>query len=269
MIRPPAVANQFYPGVPRQLAATIKVMTPVVAEADKTTPLAVVSPHAGYIYSGPVAAETFARARIPPDVIILGPNHNGFGAKLAIMSEGSWAMPFGEVPINRALSELIKSNVPQAEEELSAHWQEHSLEVQVPFLQTHQKALTISPLVVSQFDFLSCQAIGQGLAKAIQSYGRQVLMVASTDMTHYRSRATASRQDHLALARITALDPEGLYRTVVENDISMCGFIPTTIVLVAAIELGATQATLVRYSDSGETSADTDRVVGYAGLVIS
>jgi AmmeMemoRadiSam system protein B len=269
MLRQPAVANQFYPGVPRQLAASIKVMTPAVAEDEKATALAVVSPHAGYIYSGPVAAETFARVKVPESVVIIGPNHHGLGAPLAIMSDGAWAMPFGEVPINHALSELLKSHIPLAQEEYTAHRHEHSLEVQVPFLQTHQAALTISPLVVSLLDFSSCQTIGQGLAKAIKAYGHQVLMVASTDMTHYRSRAFASRQDHLALARITALDPEGLYRTVVEQEISMCGFIPTTITLIAALELGATRAELVRYSDSGEASGDTDRVVGYAGLIIS
>lgn len=269
MLRQPAVANQFYPGIPRQLAATIKVMTPEVAETEKTPALAVISPHAGYIYSGPVAAETFARVQVPENVVILGPNHHGLGASLAIMSEGAWAMPFGEVPINHNLSELLKTHIPQAQEDASGHRHEHSLEVQVPFLQTAQEKLTISPLVVSLLDFASCKSIGRGLAKAIRAYGHQVLMVASTDMTHYRSRATASRQDHLALEQITALNPEGLYRTVVEHQISMCGFIPTTITLVAALELGATRAELVRYSDSGEASGDTDRVVGYAGLIIT
>lgn len=269
MLRHPAVANQFYPGVPRQLAATIKVMTPEIPEAEKCAALAVVSPHAGYIYSGAVAAETFARVKVPADVVILGPNHHGLGAPLAIMSEGAWAMPFGAVPINHTLSELIKNHIPQAQEDASAHRQEHSLEVQVPFLQTAQAGLTISPLVVSLLDFASCRAIGQGLAKAIKAFGHPVLMVASTDMTHYRPRASATRQDKLALDQITALDPEGLYRIVVEQEITMCGFIPTTITLISALELGATRAELVRYSDSGEASGDTNRVVGYAGLVIT
>jgi len=269
MIRQPAVANQFYPGVPRQLAATIKVMTPEVAEADKITALAVVSPHAGYIYSGPVAAATFARVRIPADIVILGPNHHGLGAPLAIVSEGSWAMPFGEVPINQALSELIKRHLPQAREDSIAHRQEHSLEVQVPFLQTARAGISLSPLVVSQLDYADCREIGLGLARALKAFGRPVLMVASTDMTHYQPRTVASRQDHLALARVTALDPEGLYHTVLDHGITMCGFIPTTITLLAALELGATKAELISYSDSGEASGDTSRVVGYAGLVIS
>ncbi len=269
MIRQPAVANQFYPGVPRQLAATIKVMTPEVAEADKTTALAVVSPHAGYIYSGSVAAATFARVRIPANIVILGPNHHGLGAPLAIMSEGAWAMPFGEVAINQTLSELIKRHLPQAREDSTAHRHEHSLEVQLPFLQAARADITLSPLVVSQLDYADCREIGQGLARAIKEFAHPALMVASTDMTHYQPRAVASRQDHLALARITELDPEGLYNTVLDNKISMCGFIPTTITLIAALELGASKAELVSYSDSGEASGDTSRVVGYAGLVIS
>jgi len=269
MLRQPAVANQFYPGVARQLTAVIHTLAQPVPEAEKITALAVVSPHAGYIYSGRTAAETYARVRVPENIVILGPNHHGLGGPLSIISAGAWAMPLGTVPINPELSELIKSHVPLAREDAAAQRQEHSLEVQLPFLQMARPEITLSPLMVAQLDFASCRAIGQGLARAIKAFGQPVLMVASTDMTHYQPRAVASRQDHLALARVTALDPEGLYRTVVEQRISMCGFIPTTITLIAALELGATKAELVSYSDSGETSGDTDRVVGYAGLVIA
>ena len=269
MLRQPAVANQFYPGDARQLAATIKALAQPVPEERKVNALAVVSPHAGYIYSGRTAAETFARVRIPADIIILGPNHHGRGAPLAIVSEGSWAMPFGEVVINRELSELIKSHTPQAQEDSSAHHFEHSLEVQVPLLQAARAKFSLSPLVVSQLNLATCREIGHGLAAAIRALGRPVLMVASTDMTHYESRAIASRQDQLALDRITELDPEGLYNTVLEHGITMCGFIPPTIPLFAALKLGATKAELISYSDSGEASGDTNRVVGYAGLVIS
>jgi AmmeMemoRadiSam system protein B len=269
MLRQPAVADQFYPGNARQLHAAIDAMAQPVAETAKVDALAVVSPHAGYIYSGRTAAETFARVRVPADIVILGPNHHGQGAPLAIVSEGAWQMPFGEVPINRELSALIKRHTPQAEEDPTAHRYEHSLEVQVPFLQSAQARISLSPLAVAHLNLATCREIGHGLAKAIKEYGRPVLLVASTDMTHYESRAFASRQDHLALARITALDPEGLYRTVLEHGISMCGFIPTTITLFATLALGATKAQLVSYSDSGEASGDTNRVVGYAGLIIS
>jgi len=269
MIRQPAVADQFYPGDARQLTATINALSPQVPEADKLTALAVVAPHAGYVYSGRVAAATFAQVKIPESVIILGPNHHGRGASLAIVSEGAWATPLGQVPINGELSQLIKSHIPLAQEDSSAHRFEHSLEVQVPFLQAARPGITISPLVISQLPYPSCQEIGRGLAMAIKEFGHPVLMLASTDMTHYQPRSLASRQDHLALARITELDPEGLYNTVLDHGITMCGFIPTTITLIAALALGATKAELVSYSDSGEASGDTARVVGYAGLVIS
>lgn len=269
MIRQPAVANQFYPGEPRQLAAAIKALTPSVAEEQKGSALAVVSPHAGYVYSGRTAAATFAHVRVPANIVILGPNHHGLGAPLAIMSEGSWQMPSGAVPINHRLSELIKRHLPQVREDSTAHSHEHSLEVQVPFLQAARADITLSPLVVSQLSYPLCRDIGLGLARAIKEFDSPVLIVASTDMTHYQPRSVAERQDHLALARITALDPEGLYQTVLAQGITMCGFIPTTITLVAALELGASKAELIRYSDSGEASGDTSRVVGYAGLIIS
>jgi AmmeMemoRadiSam system protein B len=150
-----------------------------------------------------------------------------------------------------------------------AHRQEHSLEVQVPFLQYIQKNLSIAPLVVSHISYQDCVTVGNGLAEAIRNYGRQVLIVASTDMSHYESRESASTKDNMALERIKGLDPEGLYKTVVDNRISMCGIMPTTVALVAALALGAKNAELVRYTDSGEASGDTSKVVGYAGLVIS
>lgn len=269
MLRKPAVANQFYPGDPRQLAATVKALAGPVAEDRKIAALAVVAPHAGYIYSGRVAAETFARVRIPADIVILGPNHHGLGAPLAIASEGGWAMPLGEVAINRELSELIKRHNPAVSEDSAAHRFEHSLEVQLPFLQSARTDITISPLACAHLSFPQCREAGRGLAAAIREFGRPVLLVASTDMTHYEPRTVASRQDQLALARIQALDPEGLYRTVLDHNITMCGFIPTTIVLIAALDLGATKAALVSYSDSGETSGDITQVVGYAGMILS
>jgi AmmeMemoRadiSam system protein B len=178
-------------------------------------------------------------------------------------------MPLGPVPIERSLTVCILRNSEVIVDDDIAHLQEHSLEVQVPFLQFLQKNLKIVPIVVSHVSYEICQQAAHDLATAIREYGEPVLMVASTDMTHYESRRSASTKDHLALERIQALDPQGLYETVVGNRISMCGIMPTTITLLAALELGATRAELVRYTDSGEVSGDTDQVVGYAGLVIS
>ena len=266
MIRRPVVADRFYPGDPTLLRRTVAGFMPPVAEREKA--LAVIVPHAGYVYSGAVAGETFARVEVPETALILGPNHHGSGQPLAL-GISDWQMPLGGVPIERGLAVSILRNSEIIVEDDVAHLQEHSLEVQVPFLQFLQKNLSIVPIVVSHVSYEVCKQAASDLAAAIREFNRPVLLVASTDMTHYESRRNASIKDHLALERIEALDPKGLYETVVGNNISMCGIIPTTITLLAGLELGATHAELVRYTDSGKASGDTDQVVGYAGLVIS
>lgn len=269
MLRSPAVAGQFYPGNETSLIKTLDALIPEIQPAVKTEALAVVAPHAGYIYSGGVAGETIGQVRVPESVIILGPNHTGHGAPIALMDHGSWAMPMGEVPINKELTAQILVNSSLIKVDDTAHRFEHSLEVQVPFLQYLQKNLSIAPIVVSHVSYETCVAVGQGLAAAVRSYGKPVLMVSSTDMSHYESRQEASAKDSLALDRIKALDAKGLYDTVIDRRISMCGFMPTTVTIIAALALGAKKAALVRYTDSGETSGDTSQVVGYAGLVIT
>ncbi len=265
MLRAPVVSDQFYPGDPQILNNTLKDLIP--DETSKKTALAIMCPHAGYVYSGGVAGETFAAVTIPEDVIILGPNHHGQGAAVSMMAEGVWQMPLGDVPINEELAELIASS--PVEKDVIAHQHEHSLEVQVPFLQYLQKNLAIVPLVISRIPFDVCEKTGILLANAIKAYKKDVLIVASTDMTHYEPRKSASRKDHMALEYIENLDPQGLYDTVTGQHISMCGIMPTTIAMVAALELGATKAEIVHYTDSGEVSGDTDHVVGYAGVVFS
>ena len=268
MTRQPVVSDQFYPGNPAVLQQTLTTLIPAVPEEQKQSALAVIVPHAGYVYSGAVAGETFARVKVPETALILGPNHTGNGQTLAL-GISDWDMPLGPVPIERRLAVSILRNSEIIVDDDVAHQQEHSLEVQVPFLQYLQKNLKIVPIVVSHISYADCRRAAHDLASAVREFGEQVLMVASTDMTHYEPRRSASAKDHLALERVLALDPHGLYETVVGNRISMCGIMPTTITLLAALELGATQAELVRYTDSGEVSGDTNQVVGYAGLVIS
>jgi hypothetical protein len=239
----------------------------LIPAADKAEAKAVISPHAGYIYSGSVAGETFARISIPETVVLLGPNHHGKGAPLAVGTE-DWDMPLGQVPLVDDLAEaLVRGSALFTADDI-AHRYEHSLEVQVPFLQYFQENLHIVPVVVSHLSFEQCRQAAAELAQAVLQYNRPALLVASTDMTHYLSRHQASEQDHLALDHILQLDPAGLYEIVLSHRISMCGIIPTTITLLAAAELGAEQAELVRYTDSGEVSGDTDQVVGYAGVVV-
>ncbi len=268
MIRQPAVANQFYDGNPAALKSTIARMTGGVAAGSEPC-IAVVAPHAGYIYSGSVAGAAFARAKIPRTVIIMGPNHTGYGSPASVMPDGVWRMPFGDVPVASDLASALIAGSTYLEADYQAHMYEHSLEVQVPFLQYFQPDLEIVPICLSQIPYEICEEIAKAVANAITSAGRQVLMVASTDMTHYESQAQANAKDRLAIEEIMAMNPQGLYETVVTNRISMCGFIPTTITLAASLILGASRAELVKYATSGDVSGDYDRVVGYASFIIS
>ena len=256
MVRQPAVANRFYPGSPKELERTVKNFLPDNG-INKKAAIAAISPHAGYIYSGELAGQTIGSTIIPGTVIILGPNHHGQGPPVAI-STISWAMPQGLVPIDREITDLLLSTSSSIKADEKAHQLEHSLEVQVPFLQAMQPNLHIVPLAVSHISYALCEEVAAEIAGCIKKADRHILILASTDMSHFESRTNASAKDSLALKRVTSLDPEGLYNTVVSKRISMCGFIPVTITLLAAKLLGATKADLVNYTDSGATSGDTE-----------
>ncbi|MBU0516848.1 MAG: AmmeMemoRadiSam system protein B [Proteobacteria bacterium] len=266
MIRHPAVAGQFYPDQPDYLRQVIEGF--LVAEGQPIKAVAVVAPHAGYVYSGPLAGRVMAAVEVPETVVILGPNHSGLGADQAIMTEGQWVTPLGNVPLDPELAHLILDHAPDLTEDARAHAREHSLEVQVPILRQRNPDLKIVPICQSYTDFETCEGIGQGIARAVQEYQRKTLIVASTDMTHFESAESARQKDELAIARILALDPEGLLNTVRGHGISMCGVVPTTTALVAALDLGATQAKLIDYTNSGEVNHDYRSVVGYAGVVV-
>lgn len=267
-MRSPVVADRFYPGSPKELAKTIRDYFAAAPTAEKFKALALVSPHAGYIYSGELAAQTFAAVEIPETVIILGPNHHGQGAPVALSAE-TWDMPLGRVSVDTEIAEKLLENCPHIKLDESAHRSEHSLEVQVPFLQVLQKKLHIVPIVVSQISYQLCEEVAMALAKTIKNSRKRVLMVASSDMSHYEPRQITEQKDHSALQCIERLDPHGLYRTVFDNQISMCGVIPVVIAMLAAQACGAEHYHLIGYTDSGYVSGDTNQVVGYAGVVIN
>ncbi len=265
MVRRPAVAGYFYPKKADELRSVIKGMVDPRAQKEKAR--AVVSPHAGYIYSGPVAGAVYSSVLLPERFVILGPSHRGQRPLFAIMDQGAWRTPLGDVPLDSGLAESLVRRSALVRVDENAHGEEHSLEVQLPFLQYLKPAFSIVPLCVSPLaDYTALEELGTALAGAVRESGTDVLLVASTDMSHYVSSETAKRKDFLAIERIRALDARGLYDLVQQEDISMCGFQPTTAVLLAAKELGAGRADLVRYMTSGETSGDFDQVVGYAGL---
>ena len=266
MVRKAAFAGDWYPGDPRRLrTALASYLGEAAAEEDVA---GVVAPHAGYMYSGHVAGAVYRRVRIPETVVVLCVNHRGLGARAAIMGAGCWESPLGPVPIQEEFASDLKRRVSFLEEDASAHAREHSLEMQVPFLQYRNAGVRLVPICLQRLDYAECLTLGEGLADAIRAFKEPVLLVASTDMTHFESEADAKRQDMLAIERVLEVDPPGLYETVTRHGISMCGFIPTTAVLCACKALGVKKGTLVRYATSGDVSGDYSSVVGYAGICL-
>jgi len=267
MVRQPAVAGKFYSDDAKALRAELESL--VIAAPAREAVVGVIAPHAGYIYSGGVAGELYGAVKVPPAVIILGPNHHGIGARAAIYPDGEWLTPLGRVPVNAGLASLIRQHVPFVDEDTTAHHYEHSLEVQVPFLQYVRPDVTVAPLCLGFGDFASCRTLGIGLAKAIKDFGADVLIVASSDMTHYESAAAAREKDNQAIGEVLALNPSGLLDVCRREEITMCGVVPATVMLVAALELGATRARLVKYATSGDVTGDTRQVVAYAAMTVS
>lgn len=266
MIRPPAVAGRFYPSNPKQLAREVDRYTSVTGE--KSAALACVVPHAGYMYSGHVAGAVYSCLQIPPRCILLGPRHFPRGEAMAILTEGSWQTPFGEAQIDSALARELTHADPHLREDVVAHQTEHSLEVQVPFLQRLVGDFRFVPVVLGTDRYPLLEELGRAVAHVIAAQPEPVLIVASSDMNHYESDAITRLKDERAISRILALDPRGLYDTVRGEGITMCGYAATVAMLVAALERGAKEAQLIRYATSGEISGDYDQVVGYAGIVI-
>jgi MEMO1 family protein len=266
MIRPPAVAGHFYSSDPAELARDVDgYLAPGTADQPA---LGCVVPHAGYIYSGHVAGAVYSALQIPSRLILLGPRHFPGGEPLAILSEGSWTTPLGDAQIDTALAAQLKHAFPRLREDMVAHQREHSLEVQLPFLQRIAGDFRFVPIVLGTDRYGVLEELGHAIAKVVAAQKSPVLIVASSDMNHYESDPVTREKDGLAIARILALDPRGLYDTVRSEEITMCGIAAAVVMLVAVNDLGAKNAALIRYATSGDINGERDRVVGYAGIVI-
>ncbi|MHB0867085.1 MAG: AmmeMemoRadiSam system protein B [Thermoleophilia bacterium] len=265
-VRQAAVAGQFYPASPQQLADTLQQL---VGPGPAGQALGLMAPHAGYLYSGGVAGEVYGAVTMTDTFVILGPNHTGVGPAASIMTAGVWRLPGGDAPVDTVLAQSILDACPLLRADESAHEFEHSIEVQLPFLQYLKPDLTFVPICLMLNSFDACREIGVAIAAAVKRDERSVLIIASSDMTHYESQATALEKDTLALARMQDLDPEGLMSTVLSHNISMCGVAPATVMLQACLELGAQRARLIRYATSGDVTGDHSQVVGYAGVIVS
>jgi AmmeMemoRadiSam system protein B len=266
MIRQPIVAGQFYPDSPELLKRYLEQY--IVRSKKKEQVLGAVCPHAGYVFSGGVAGAVYGKLVIPDTVVILGPNHTGIGDAFAVMDKGVWVTPLGKVEIEERLAALILNETQLFTPDISAHCYEHSIEVQLPFLQYLKGDFRFVPIVLSHTWYSNCELLGNALARAIRNFGQPVLVIASSDMTHYEPDKQARTKDKLAIDQILAMDPAGLYEVVHTNNITMCGIIPTTVMLVASKLLGAQKAELVRYATSGDISGDYGSVVGYAGIIV-
>lgn len=269
-VRHPAVAGRFYPRDPEDLRAEASAyLSPSTAASPSFRAIGCIAPHAGYMYSGHVAGAVFARVEIPARCILLCPNHTGMGQPLAIMSEGAWETPLGEVPIDVELAAMLKRSFAALQEDSAAHRAEHAAEVELPFLQLRQPELRFVPIAVGTARFEPLEQLGRALAEVISSQAAPILIIASSDMNHYESDALTRVKDLRALERILSLDPRGLYDVVTQQGITMCGFGPAVAMLTAARQLGAKSAELVKYATSGDVSGERDHVVGYAGVVVA
>jgi AmmeMemoRadiSam system protein B len=265
-LREPAVAGTFYPGSASALERELQHLVAVSEERHEL--LACIAPHAGYVYSGGVAGELYGHLELPRRVIVIGPNHTGVGARVAIAPHNRWRLPFGEHPLDVELAQLITERIPGASFDENAHWREHSLEVQIPFLLARRPDVLFVPVCLSHLSLDESLDIGHLLAQLIEDLGEDVGLVASSDMSHYLEDSRARVLDHMAIDAALARDPTSLYETVHREGITMCGVVPATVVIEAANQLGAADAHLVAYATSGDVSGDRSAVVGYAGICV-
>ena len=266
MIRPAAVAGRFYPAEPPVLLRQIDEC--ISAAPKKTRVRGCIVPHAGYMYSGRVAGTVYGALELPARFILLGPRHYPQGERLAILSEGTWQTPLGAAKIDAVLAAELMGAFPLLREDSVAHAEEHSLEVQLPFLQRLAGNFTFVPIVIGTDRFDALETLGRAIAQVVHAQKEPILIVASSDMNHRESDAITRVKDRKAIDAILALDARRLYDTVRRESIAMCGYGPAVAMMTAARELGSTRAELLQYVTSADVNGDRDDVVGYAGIIV-
>ena len=267
MLRLPAVAGQFYPGNPQELSALVRQYTQQDRSQEKVKVRACLVPHAGYMYSGEVAGAVFSRILLPKKILLLGVRHYPRGEALAILSEGAWRTPLGDVPLETPLAMLLRKECPGLREDSVAHSREHSLEVELPFLQVLDLGFSFVPVAVGTLRFEELAETGEGIARVLEESREEILIVTSSDMNHYEDNETTRRKDRKAIECMLNMDPRGLYDVCHNEEISMCGLGPAVTMLTTMKRLGVENAELVRYATSGDVSGDRSNVVGYAGMI--
>jgi AmmeMemoRadiSam system protein B len=273
-IRKPAVSGMFYAGTAKELEEQIEWcykhelgpgVIPRVNSKGLREIVAIVAPHAGYDYSGPVAAHAYkelADDGIFDTAVILSPNHTGYGYPVSLWAGAGWNTPLGEVEINEKLAQRLLGGVIKADE--TAHIYEHSIEVQLPWLQYLYKKVKIVPITMLAQDIETARTVG----RAISQTDENLIIIASSDFTHYEPHSVAMEKDGSVIEAIVGLDEEELYKRCESLNCTMCGYGPVASAIVAAKEMKAQRASLLKYATSGDTSGDFSRVVGYSSIVI-
>jgi MEMO1 family protein len=266
MLRLPAVAGTFYPNNPSELSQQIRSFAHGETGGEKISCRACLVPHAGYKYSGSVAGAVYQRIALPKRIIVLGVRHFPHGEEAAILSEGAWRTPLGDAAVDADLAAKISGAGPLLCEDSIAHEREHSLEVQLPFLQILTPGFTFVPIALGTIRFDELVAIGESLGKILAAEP-DVLLLTTSDFNHYEDDATTRRKDRLAIEKILQFDPRGLFDVCRKEKISMCGLGPAVAMLTALNQIGSNNAELVQYATSADISGDTSAVVGYAGFL--
>lgn len=265
--RKPSVAGYFYPGTRGKLLEDLKKY--IVPDQEKLSSKAIICPHAGYIYCGKTAGKVYGKIFPPQTAIIIGPNHHGYGEPYAIDDSDIWETPLGNVEIDTEIREKLLDKSRYLQPDSTAHIPEHSIEVQIPFLQFLNPDIKIVPIAISSMhDANPWYEIGYAIALVVDEIKKDVLVVASSDFTHYEPAEIAEKKDSLAIEKILKLNADAFLDTVSQYDISICGFAPIVSAIVSSKALGAEKGILVEYTNSGKVSGDFEQVVGYAGIIL-
>jgi len=276
-IRRPTQAGTFYPAEAESLRYQIESCfvhrhgpgkLPKVEKTNLKTIVGQVCPHAGYMYSGAVAANAYSEMATdgkPDTVVILGPNHTGYGSAIALMNEGAWRTPLGDIEIDSEIANELTKKTSIVDIDETAHKYEHSIEVQLPFLQyMYADTFKLVPICFRMQDLVSAHEVGNALAKVLA--GRNAVIIASSDFTHYEPEAKASKKDKTALEAILAMDTRKFLSIIESENITACGYGPIATMMTAAKGLRATKTKLLSYRTSGDTTEDRSSVVGYAAV---
>jgi MEMO1 family protein len=269
MLRLPVVAGSFYPSNAAELSALI---AKCVVKENTIVPARVKAclvPHAGYVYSGHVAGAVLAGIQVPKKIVMLGVRHRPPGSPAAIISSGAWRTPLGDAEIDEELASTLLGACPVLKEDALAHSREHSLEVQLPFLQVLEPLFRFVPIALGSVHFETLVTVGEALGQVLAAGKENGLLLTTSDLNHYEDDATTRRKDRLAIEQLLKMDAKGLYDTCRSADISMCGLGPAVAMLIALQVLKANRAELVRYATSADRSGDPKSVVGYAGMTFS